>query len=256
MPSPHVHIPYNRIAQYLGFIRQHRLDLEVYISGDSLDLATHEDIALLRETLDHAPSLSFHAPFMDLSPGAVDSRVRAATLERFHHVLDLAEILRPKTIVFHSGYEKWKYGLRPDIWLEKSVLTWEPLLRRAAGMGVTIAVENIFEDEPSNLRLLMEEMASPHFGICFDTGHCNLFSRVPLETWMEALRDYIVELHLHDNDKSSDQHLPMGEGTFDFPRFFELLGNRDCVHTIEAHTPEHVMKSMAYLAGRDRRAGK
>jgi sugar phosphate isomerase/epimerase len=247
VPSPHIHIPYSRTAQYLGLIRQHRLDLEIYFSGDSLDLLTLEDAALLGRSLDYGPSLSFHAPFMDLSPGAVDARVRAVTLERFHHTLDLADILRPRCIVFHSGYEKWKYSLRPDIWLDQSLLTWKPLLHRAEGLGVKIAIENIFEDEPSNLRLLMEKMGSPGFGICFDTGHCHLFSSVPLETWMESLGEYIVELHLHDNDRSADQHLPMGEGTFDFPRFFELLGDRDCVYTIEAHTPEHVMRSREYL---------
>ena len=79
-------------------------------------------------------------------------------------------------------------------------------------MGVKIAIENIFEDEPSNLRLLMEQMGSDNFGVCFDTGHCNLFSKVPLEEWMRALAAYIAELHLHDNDRSADQHLPMGEG--------------------------------------------
>ncbi len=244
MIAPHVHIPFSRISEHLELIRDRCLNLEIYFAGDALDMITPADLKKMQKELDHKPSLSFHAPFMDLSPGAVDSLVRKATLKRLNQVLDIAAILEPKAIVFHSGYEKWRYALKMDWWLEKSLLTWQPVYERAASMGVKIAVENIFEDEPSNLRMLMEGMNSINFGICFDTGHCNLFSKVRLEDWMEALNPYILELHLHDNDKTSDQHLPVGEGTFDFGKFFYLLKNKDCIHTIEAHSPENVIRSM------------
>ncbi len=247
MAGPHIHVPYSRIPEYAAFIKKERLDLELYFGSASLDSISANEVKDLFGILDYGPSLSIHAPFMDLSPAAVDSKVRRATIERFTHVLDIAEVLRPKTIVFHSGYEKWKYALDVNFWMEKSLLTWRPINERAAATGVKIAIENIFEDEPSNLRLLMEHMGSDNFGVCFDTGHCNLFSKVPLEEWMRALGPYISELHLHDNDRSADQHLPIGEGTFEFTKFFGLLGLRDCVYTIEAHTPEDVLKSMKYL---------
>ncbi|GAB4484943.1 MAG: sugar phosphate isomerase/epimerase [Thermodesulfovibrionales bacterium] len=228
-------------------MRDNRLNLEIYLSSSILDSLGPDDVRRTARLLDYRPSLSIHAPFMDLSPGAVDILVRDVTVRRFSHVLEIAEILSPRSVVFHSGYEKWKYALRPDIWLEKSIQTWEPLRRRAESLGTMIAIENIFEDEPSNLLMLMETLGSPHFGICFDTGHCNLFSRVPLKAWMDALVSYIVELHLHDNNGSSDQHLPVGEGTFDFRTFFDLLGSRDCVATIEAHSPDRVIRSLSNL---------
>jgi sugar phosphate isomerase/epimerase len=244
--GPHVHIPFQRIPEYIDFIRKTGLNLEIYFGSAVLDTVSINEVSSVREELGQS-SVSIHAPFMDLSPGAVDSKVRAATLERFTHVLDISEVLKPRAIVFHSGYEKWKYALNVDIWLEKSLMTWRPLNERAAGMGVTIAVENIFEDEPSNLKLLMEGMESKNFGVCFDTGHFNIFSRVPLEEWIETLNPYIVELHLHDNDRKSDQHRAMGEGIFDFRKLFRLLKNRDCIRTIEAHTPDAVLKSVEYL---------
>lgn len=247
MPSPHIHIPYNRIAEHLGFIRDHKLDLEIYFGSLALDSLSKDDITNLKSLLDYHPSLSLHAPFMDLSPGAVDSKVRMATMERFSHVLDIAEILRPGIVVFHSGYEKWKYALNVDLWLEKSLETWLPVNKKASEIGVKIAIENIFEDEPSNLKLLMEKMNSDNFGVCFDTGHFNLFSKRPIDEWMDSLSLFIIEIHLHDNDRTSDQHVPMGEGTFDFIRFFRLLKRKECLHTIEAHTPEHALKSLEFL---------
>lgn len=247
MIQPHIHIPFDKIGQYIDFIVEKTLNLEIYFSSDMLDKISSDDILTVQKKLAHNPSLSFHAPFMDLSPGAVDTRVREATFSRFSHVLDIAEILKPKAIVYHSGYEKWKYALNVDLWLEKSLLSWLPLNARAAEIGTKIAIENIFEDEPANLRLLMEKMGSENFGICFDTGHFNLFSRVPLESWITALKPYIIELHLHDNDKTSDQHLPVSEGTFHFKRFFELLGSKNCIYTLEAHSTESVLKSLTAL---------
>jgi len=244
---PHVHIPFDKIGEYLDFILKQSLDLEIYFSATVLDTISVNRVASISEMLSHNPSLSIHAPFMDLSPGAVDSKVREATMNRFSHVLDISEILKPKAIVFHSGYEKWKYALNKELWLEKSLMTWQPLNARAEAMGVKIAIENIFEDEPENLVMLMEAMDSANFGICFDTGHFNLFSKVPLEIWMSSLKPYIVELHLHDNDRTSDQHRPVSEGTFDFKGFFGLLGDRDCIYTLEAHSTESVLKSMKAL---------
>ncbi len=247
MSSPHVHIPYPKVGEYLAFINQTKLDLEIYFPSSALDSLGPSDIRRLKETFDHNPSLSIHAPFMDLSPGAVDSRVKAVTLERFSQIMDIAEVLLPKAIVFHSGYEKWKYAHRVDIWLEGSLTTWKPLIARAEVINTRLVIENIFEDEPSSLLSLMQELHSEHFGICFDTGHCNLFTGVSLQDWLRSLGPYIFELHLHDNDGSFDQHLPIGEGTFDFRTLFSSPATRKCLHTIEAHSPARVMKSIERL---------
>ena len=247
MIDPHVHVPYHRIEDYFQFIKENRINLEIYFSSHSLDTINESDIIVLQEKLDYNPSISIHAPFMDLSPGAVDSKVRAVTIERFSHIFDITQILGPKAIVFHSGYEKWKYAKRVDIWLEGSLLTWEPLLKKAVGMGLKIAIENIFEDDPVNLRLLMEEIGSDNFGICFDTGHFNLFSQVPLDEWLMQLEPYIIELHLHDNNRASDDHLAIGEGTFDFNTLFSTLKDKNLIYTIEGHTPGDVLKSIEML---------
>jgi sugar phosphate isomerase/epimerase len=247
--DPQIHIPYHKIAEHLPFIRQERLNLEIYLESKTLDSINREDTFHLKNQLDYTPSLTIHAPFMDLSPGAVDSKVRAVTMERFYHILDIAKELKVKCVVFHSGYEKWKYALNIDLWLEQSLMTWKPLMKKAEEIGTKIAIENIFEDEPENLRLLMEKMGNKSFGICFDSGHFNLFSKVSLEAWLDSLKPYIIELHLHDNNKTSDQHLPIGDGTFDFSKLFSAMKGRDLIYTLEAHNPEDAKKSMKRLKG-------
>jgi sugar phosphate isomerase/epimerase len=245
--KPHVHVPYDKLDQYLSFIIEEQLNLEIYFGSQSCDSLQKSDMEELRSRLEHNPRLSIHAPFMDLSPGAVDLKVREVTTRRFSDVLDYAGILNPEIIVFHSGYEKWKYARRVDLWLEGSIETWKPVKERAADMGVKIAIENIFEDEPDNLVLLMKEMASEHFGLCFDTGHFNLFSQLPLSDWLRVTRPYIKELHLHDNARYADQHLALGDGDFDFKTLFSELKGINCVYTIEAHSVESVKLSLERL---------
>lgn len=247
MINPYIHIPYHKIEKYIYFLKENRVNLEIYFASDDLERINDSDILELKERLDYHPSLNIHAPFMDLSPGAVDSKVRAVTIQRFLQVFDVANMLKPEVVVFHSGYEKWKYAQRIDIWLERSLLTWGTLLPRAMTLGTRIAIENIFEDDPTNLRLLMEEMESKDFGICFDTGHCNLFSKTPLVEWLRQLKPYIIELHLHDNRGDADTHNAIGEGTFDFTTLFSMLKDKNLIYTIEAHTPEDVLKSLERL---------
>jgi sugar phosphate isomerase/epimerase len=248
MAGPHIHVPYDKIAENLSFLNTHRPNLEIYFNADVLDAIDTRSLEALRKSLEYTPSLSMHAPFMDLCPGAVDTKVREVTVSRFNQMFQLAQVLKPECVVFHSGYEKWKYGLSTGLWLQKSLETWKPLNEKAQSIGVKIAIENIFEDSPANLSLLMKEMDSGNFGICFDTGHCNLFSKVPLNEWLDSLGTYILELHLHDNDRSADQHLPIGDGTFDFRALFSALkSNVAIIHTIEAHSPERVLKSISRL---------
>jgi sugar phosphate isomerase/epimerase len=242
--SPQVHVPFDLVREHVALIRDERLNLEIFLSARNLDNLGPGDIEGFLDSLGYSPTITVHAPFMDLSPGGVDEKVRQVTRERFLRVFDAAEVMRPKAVVFHSGYEKWKYDLKPEIWMEGSLRFWPEFIERAAAMGTRIAIENIFEDSPGNLRGLMERLASEHMGICFDTGHFNLFSPLPLSHWMESIGEYIVELHLHDNDGSRDAHLPMGEGDFPFRELFDTLKGRDIICTIEAHSPADVRKSL------------
>lgn len=244
MIKPHIHVPYSRIYEFIGIIQNEKLNLEIYFDGKSLDSITDEDILKLKKALSYEPSLSFHAPFMDLSPGAVDKKVKKITIERFSQMFDIAEKLSPKTIVFHSGYDKWKYAFKVNVWLEESLSTWSKLLPEAEKLKVKIAIENIFEEEPDSLHILMKTINSPYFGICFDTGHFNLFSKKSLEEWLSCLNKYIVEFHLHDNNKKFDEHLPMGDGSFDFEKLFRMNKCKNCIYTIETHSVENVFKSL------------
>jgi sugar phosphate isomerase/epimerase len=116
----------------------------------------------------------------------------------------------------------------------------------ASRIGLRVAVENVFDDDPDALRLLIEKINSRDFGFCFDTGHFNLFTTVSMEQWFESLGSHLAEVHLHDNDGTADSHWALGRGTVDFNKFFTLMRKRASmpVFTVEAHDKEDVEISL------------
>jgi len=247
MESVHIHIPYGHLRDYLALVRKRRYDLEIYMPASVLGQLERADLEVLRDNLDWHPALTLHAPFMDLNPGAVDPMVRSATQVRFKQLLSVASVLKPRAVVFHAAYDRWRYAGKKDLWLENSMETWPRVLDAAGKIdGMRVAVENVFDEDPEALALLIERVGNPSFGFCFDTGHFNLFSTVTMEAWFERLGKHLVEVHLHDNKGDADSHWALGKGTVDFARFFQLLQQTGAkpVYTIEAHDVEDVEPSL------------
>jgi len=74
MEPLHVHIPYVRLRDFFEFIKKRKYDLEIYFPSTVLDQLERPDLEKLRESLDWNPALTLHAPFVDMSPGAIDPR--------------------------------------------------------------------------------------------------------------------------------------------------------------------------------------
>ena len=242
-----VNIPYRMLLKNLDFILEREINPEIYFDGEAIDTFNEKDAhSIVRAITSKKLSITIHAPFMDLSPGAADIKIRNATRDRLYEMLHIAPLFLPRLIVFHPGYNKWFFDGNVKLWLENSLTTWQPVVKTAEKMGIPLAVENIFEEEPSTLLQLISAVNSPTFNFCFDTGHFHLFSTVPMEAWFSALGPYTKEVHVHDNCKSSDDHLPMGDGDIDFGLFFHLIRqyNVKPIYTIEPHTIDDLERSL------------
>lgn len=245
-----VHVPYLQIEEHLPFILERRLNPELFFPADALDNLDQVRLAEIASALrDAGLSCTIHAPFMDLNPGSLEKMLRDATMHRFSQVLDAAQTLRPEVMVFHPGFDRWRYGEATNQWLELSVAAWGEVLERAREIGTVIAVENIFEEEPSTLQALLDAVNDPRLGHCFDVGHWNLFRKVGMVEWFEALGERIAEVHIHDNRGTRDDHAPPGEGEIDFGLFFDLMERYapNAAYTIEAHSRAHLERSLEAL---------
>jgi sugar phosphate isomerase/epimerase len=243
----HINVPYGMLLQRIDFAIGNRIHPEIYFSADDLEVCREQDANTLAETLHrNGLEITLHGPFMDLSPGGVDRRIKDVTFERFSKTIDLAGIFKARTIVFHPGYEKWKFDGDVGLWFESSLKTWRPLVEKAEKMEVILVLENVFEEAPDSMAMLLQKIDSPCFRFCFDTGHHHVFSKVPFPIWMEALGNFLEEIHLHDNHGEMDEHLPVGEGNFDFDGFFGLLSQskRNPIYTIEPHQEDHLWRGL------------
>jgi sugar phosphate isomerase/epimerase len=243
----HVNVPYKLLLEQLEFILERGLNPEIYFNGEALDTYREDDVRTIHNSLvKRGLKTTIHAPFMDLSPGGVDSKIKKATLERFDQTIEVGSLFAPGLIIFHPGYNKWFFDNNVDLWLENSLVTWKEILGKAEHLKIPLAVENIFEEEPSGLYKLISKLNSPYFNFCFDTGHFNLFSNVSMEAWLISLGSFLKEVHLHDNKKQADDHLPLGDGEIDFPLFFQLLKKYGVtpIYTIEPHKVEDLERSL------------
>ena len=247
------HVPYARLRENLDTLITTGINPEIFFPAATLDSFIPEEATAVMETLRGAGIRStIHAPFMDLNPGSFEPLLRQATIHRFEQVLDVAAIVRPEVIVMHPGYDRWRYGDRQTDWLELSLPVWRMVDEKAAGIGCRIAIENIFDEEPSILKALLEAIDSPRIGHCFDVGHWNLFHSVSMAEWFAELGDRIIHVHVHDNHGLHDDHFPIGDGSIDFDEYFRLMRRYApaASYAIEAHDKNKVLLAHERLVKR------
>jgi len=233
-----------------NFFVDHRVFPEIYFSGDDLDSLKKEDVSRIEKEISRRHlGLSLHAPFLDLSPGAFDSKIRDVTLQRLNHTLEIAEVLHPNIVNIHAHYEKHRFGWKMDQWIDEAKKTFEPLVRRAEKARFILTIENTFEDEPTVIDRLLEAFDSSALRACFDNGHFHMFHKVPLKAWWEVLGKRIALLHLHDNHGTRDEHLIPGDGNFPFPSYFKLLREfpHEMTYTIECRNPSDAKKAVRII---------
>jgi sugar phosphate isomerase/epimerase len=241
------HLPWPRLEEHWDWLLEQRLNPELYLPSEALDALDKKLLRSFAQDLaDRGLSCTIHATFMDLNPGSVDRAVREVTRQRVEQTLDCAEMLQARVVVFHPGYSRLTYGSAVAGWVANTVDFWQQQQSRIRQAGCRVALENIFEEDPSTLLQVLEQLDRSLFGHCFDTGHFNMFATVSLEEWFSTLGGFIVEAHLHDNHGSADEHLPVGEGEIDFKKVTDLLKQYapQAVWTLEAHSRQRLERAL------------
>jgi len=246
-----VPFPMLRDADTVRALRDAGVGPEIYFPGDVLDALAPAEAERAAEGLREAGirSLTFHAPFRDVWPGAQDEEARRLSVRRVSQAIALAPAFRPEGVVVHGGYFGWLFDFRPDEWLESAKRSFGELAESAEKAGTRLFVENVFDENPEHLLRLREAVGSPRLLFCLDAGHAALFSQVPVHRWAEAFGRGIGLMHVHDNRGTRDDHLPVGEGTINFRGV--LLAAVDAgarpILTVEPHRREHFARSVSGL---------
>ncbi len=184
---------------------------------DFLSAATKEDLARIRERIEGASLSTFtHGPFFGLDIASLDTRLSEYSAECLVNGLEATAALGADVMVMHTAYmPQFSRGGRRH-WMRNWAERMPAIVERAERLGVTLALENTWDDRPEIMLHLAGMLPGDNVRFCLDTGHVNVFSRLPVGRWWEMIGDRVVALHLHDNDGLSDDHLAPGEGSFDF----------------------------------------
>lgn len=253
MFEPHrifVHLPYTLLQKYRPLLAKMGLAIEFLIEAEHLGVAKLESLAEeIRQVKEISGRVAIHAPYEELDPGHPEEAEREETLRLLTLTCGLAQAIGASYVVVHAGYEPTRAGDDPAGWLQRSLATWKELLEQPASLGVILALEHTFEPDPSILRTLMENLPGDRVGVCLDTGHLNCFAKAPPSEWWLTLGARIAVIHLHDNGGAEDDHLGIGQGTFDFESLFRWLkrSNVRPFGSIEGRDPKAVAESLAAL---------
>ncbi len=250
----HVHVPWWYLTSNYDYtlerIEVADVGVELYISAEEMDRTSPARLErFLLPMVKREIPFTIHAPFMDLSPGSADPWIRKASIDRWLQLVPLIELVAPKVVVVHPGYNRCFYGEHVQDWQERASEALNVFID-SFSFNVKVAVENVFDKSPQVLVGLLEKTDHPRVGCCFDVGHYNVFGREPLIEWLEALGGWIFEFHIHDNKGKNDDHHALGSGTAPVRECIEWANEHldpSTVFTIEAHTLEDLVKSLRYL---------
>lgn len=240
------------VARHLDRLEGEGLGVEVTLYDTEWLLNIERTTAVRRlgdELAERGIEVTIHAPIFDLNPGSLDAVVRKHTRRCWERAIGVAGALGARQINFHTGYMPLLPPSTFPGWLALSLEVWERMVELAADAGMTLLLENMFEPTPRVLLDLRDQLDARHVGFTLDVAHTHVYGTVDPDAWWPALAGEIREIHIHDTDGFSDDHLPLGEGALDWKRTFEsiFLHAPDVVKVIEMPIEEG-LKSLRRIA--------
>lgn len=223
----------NNIEESIALAEEYGMDFEY---NDFYIPAVLEDKEMQREIINRYKSYkadfskdTIHGAFLDVILHSDDPQIRLVSQKRVEQSMDIGQQLGVKAVVFHSGligrFHETNYMKN---WCDWNEDFYRKMLEKYPDLN--IYVENMFDDKPDGLKSLAQRMQDcKRFGICLDHAHELLFGNHD-EPWMKQLAPYIRHIHMNDNFLTDDDHLPIGQGSIAWDRFFEDKNN----HKIEA----------------------
>ncbi|MDR3310747.1 MAG: sugar phosphate isomerase/epimerase [Oscillospiraceae bacterium] len=179
-------------------------------------------------------NVTFHAPFNELCPSAIEPRVLDVARVRYREAAALAKTYGATRMVVHSGYVPLVYF--KEYFIERSVEFWTELIRDLPD-GLDLMLENVLEDAPELTRDIAKAVDSPRLKLCLDVGHANcIVSDVPLAEWIDCCAPHLGHVHIHNNYRDWDHHNALGDGIIDMDAALNQLSRLapDATYTIES----------------------
>jgi len=221
---------YERIAyDFIDFARDNCYGIELtsfafpwILDGDLETIVQSYRTALK----DFDNDVAIHGVFMDMITASRDTKIVSVARERVLQNIGIARRLEAKIVDFCSCFNPCIATSTPSYtggYTERQIKFWSEISHSMADSNLTMVFENLWEPQPEIVEHVLDGVDSENFRANLDTGHVNIYSRIPVERWVEVLRDYLSYVHLNDNCGDYDSNLAPGDGNIKWDRFFDAL---------------------------------
>ena len=193
---------------------------------------------------------SVHGLFFDLSIASIDDDIRNISIERYLQSLEVANAIKAKTIVFHTGNEATiKHRKFQQDYSDDSIKFWKNYITPFENAGIVAVQENVSENTYEPILRIIDAVNSEFLKASLDVGHVNVHSDRPVVDWIQGYGKNLKHLHLHNNYQDNDSHLSLLKGTLDFEEIFDKINslNLDPILVLEIFTEEDLYESVEYL---------
>ena len=209
------------------YAREYGFGLEIaeFCTAWNIDRRFELTDSRVQESLQGISRSILHAPSNELFPCAIDEKARELAAYRYRQAIDLAKRYGSKKVVIHGGYHPWMYY--PVWYVGQSVSFWKDFLKEDP--GVEIVLENVLETQPDLILEILEGVDDPRLRMCFDVGHINAYSYIPIMDWLETCAPWIGHIHVNNNDGREDLHQGLQDG---------IIPMKELLQRIESLCPE------------------
>lgn len=183
------------------------------------------------------------------------------TLKRW---LDLFLAVGVKAAVLHpGGFKSRREGVPNEKIRTRQAQVLRQLTKHIENTDMFICLENMSKIEAfaEDLIDIIETTGEGNLGICLDTGHLNI-AKGDQEEFIKKSREYLLALHIADNEGTSDQHMmPYGKGNVDWDKVvgalkeieydglwnLEIPGERLCPFEIKLEKLDYLKAMMSIM---------
>lgn len=175
------------------------------------------------------PLVQAHAPFPSYRDN--NPRYNRSEWKKLLRTIEACGILKIKNLVIHPLNDHTN---------EENIAFYKKLLPYAKKANITICVENMWRWDKEKDRArpcscsfsdtfnaIVDGLNSKHVKACVDIGHAEMFSfmKYSAQQMLEEMKDRVVCLHIHDNDKVKDKHWAPFKGKIDYRDVVKGLKN-------------------------------
>ena len=186
--------------------------------------------------------LNVHTAYF-LPTSAIHPKIRETVIKIIKSAIVIANKVNSHYITVHPGF---KEALIKEKNYDALIKTLTELVKFGKKFDVKIGLENhaiphspcFYVDDLLKVVNFVEGL-----NITLDIGHINL-TGIPMLEYYRKVKDFVIEVHVHDNDGTSDQHKCIGEGNIDFRPIFKEFkkNNYNGPFTLEIFTHEKLIE--------------